>query len=133
MVYFQTKNPNLGKFLRALERKMLIYFMVFWNILRTFGKFYDHLVRFVLIWYIFPALVSYIKKNLATLGPSDKIIFSFELAFGTGSKLTCQQNGLTAKWRCYANSSKDISSKDNSSKVTSSSSKKMYYFLVICQ
>jgi hypothetical protein len=25
MVYFQTKNPNLGKFLRALQYKMLIY------------------------------------------------------------------------------------------------------------
>jgi hypothetical protein len=46
---FKPKDPNLGKFLRALEWKMLIYFMDFWNILRTFGKFYDNLVRFVLI------------------------------------------------------------------------------------
>jgi hypothetical protein len=53
MVYFQTKNPNLGKFWRALEWKMLKYFMTIWNILRTFGIFYDHLVHFVLIWYIF--------------------------------------------------------------------------------
>jgi hypothetical protein len=30
--YFQTKNPNLGKFLRALGWKMLIYFMDIWNI-----------------------------------------------------------------------------------------------------
>jgi hypothetical protein len=37
MVYFQTKNPNLGKFWRALECKMLVYFMTIWNILRTFG------------------------------------------------------------------------------------------------
>jgi hypothetical protein len=48
MVCFQTKT-NLGKFLRALDGKMLIYFMDIWNILRTFGKFYDHLVHFVLI------------------------------------------------------------------------------------
>jgi hypothetical protein len=27
MVCFQTKNPNLGKFWRALDWKMLIYFM----------------------------------------------------------------------------------------------------------
>jgi hypothetical protein len=32
MVYFQTKNPNLGKFWRALEWKLLVYFMVIWNI-----------------------------------------------------------------------------------------------------
>jgi hypothetical protein len=43
MVYFQTKNPNLGKFLRTLDWKMLIYIMDYWNILRTFGKIYDHL------------------------------------------------------------------------------------------
>jgi hypothetical protein len=27
--------------------------MAIWNILRTFGIFYDHLVHFVFIWYIF--------------------------------------------------------------------------------
>jgi hypothetical protein len=37
------------------------------NILRTFGKFYDHLVHFVLILYIFPVLVTCTKKNLATM------------------------------------------------------------------
>jgi hypothetical protein len=37
--FFQTKNPNLGKFWRAFEEKMLIfsglleYFMVIWDIL----------------------------------------------------------------------------------------------------
>jgi hypothetical protein len=64
MVCFQTKNPNLGKFWRALDGKMLIYFMDIWNILRTFGKF---LLHFVLILYIFPVLVSCTNKNLATL------------------------------------------------------------------
>jgi hypothetical protein len=49
-----SKNPNLGKFLRALDCKMFIYFMAIWNILRTFGIFYDHLVHFMIIWYIFP-------------------------------------------------------------------------------
>jgi hypothetical protein len=28
--------------------------MAIWNILRTYEKWYDHLVRFVLIWDIFP-------------------------------------------------------------------------------
>jgi hypothetical protein len=45
MVYFQTKNPTLGKFWRALDWKMLIYFMVIWNILWRFRIFYGH-------WYI---------------------------------------------------------------------------------
>jgi hypothetical protein len=67
MVYFQTKNPDLGKFRRTLEWKMLKYFISFWNILRTFGIFCDHFVHFVLIWYIFPVLVSCTMENLATL------------------------------------------------------------------
>jgi hypothetical protein len=52
MVYFQTKNPNLGKFWRAFELKMLVYFMIFWNILRPFGIFYGHLKYFMAIWNI---------------------------------------------------------------------------------
>jgi hypothetical protein len=32
IVYFRTKNPNLGTFWRALELKMLIYFMIVENI-----------------------------------------------------------------------------------------------------
>jgi hypothetical protein len=44
MVYFQTKNTNLGKFWRALKWKMLVYVMVIWNILRPFDILYSHLV-----------------------------------------------------------------------------------------
>jgi hypothetical protein len=53
IVCFQTKYPNLGKFWRALEWKMLVfyghleYFTVIWYILWPFGKV-------VVIWYIFP-------------------------------------------------------------------------------
>jgi hypothetical protein len=42
MVHFQTKNPNLGKFRRALELKRLVYFgpleyiTAIWYILRLF-------------------------------------------------------------------------------------------------
>jgi hypothetical protein len=43
MVCFQTKNPNLGKFLRVLEWKMLVYFMAIRNILQSFGVFYGQL------------------------------------------------------------------------------------------
>jgi hypothetical protein len=52
MVYFQTKNPYLGKFWRALDWKMLMYFMVIWNILLPFGIFYCHLEYFTAIWNI---------------------------------------------------------------------------------
>jgi hypothetical protein len=43
MADFQTQNPNLGKFWRALDWKMLIYleyFTILWNILLSFGIFY---------------------------------------------------------------------------------------------
>jgi hypothetical protein len=64
MVCFQTKNPNLGKFMRALDWKMLICYMAIWDILRTFGIFYDHLVHFVFIWYIFPGFgIMYKEKS----------------------------------------------------------------------
>jgi hypothetical protein len=46
MVSFQTKNPNLCKFLRVLDWKVLMYLMAIWNILLAFGIFYDHLVHF---------------------------------------------------------------------------------------
>jgi hypothetical protein len=67
MVYFQTKNLSLGKFWRALDWKMLIYFMVIWNILRIFGISYDHLEHTSDHLILFPALGSCTKKNLATL------------------------------------------------------------------
>jgi hypothetical protein len=44
MVCFQTKNPNFGKIWRALEWKMLLYFMTIWNILRPFGIIFGLLV-----------------------------------------------------------------------------------------
>jgi hypothetical protein len=48
MLYFQTKNIHLSKFWRALEWKMLVYFMAVWNILRPLGIFY---ISFVTLWY----------------------------------------------------------------------------------
>jgi hypothetical protein len=43
------------------------------HILWTFGIFYDRLIHFVFIWYIFPVLVSRTKNNLATLAQSPRI------------------------------------------------------------
>jgi hypothetical protein len=53
MVCFQAKNPNLGKFWRALDWKLLMYLMAIWNILHTFRIFCDNLVHFVFFrfWY----------------------------------------------------------------------------------
>jgi hypothetical protein len=67
MVYFQTKNLNLGKKFRVLQWKKLVNFMVIWSILRTFGIIYGHLVYLLVDWYIFPVLKSITEKNLATL------------------------------------------------------------------
>jgi hypothetical protein len=57
MVYFQTKNPDLGKIFRALEWKMFSYFMTIRKIKQPFGVSYGRLVLFVVIWYAFPVLV----------------------------------------------------------------------------
>jgi hypothetical protein len=42
MLHFHNKNPNLGKFWRAVELKMLVvHLMVICNILQTSGVYYD--------------------------------------------------------------------------------------------
>jgi hypothetical protein len=63
MKYFNTKNAILGIFWRALEWKMLIYFMAMLDI---FGPLGDLMA----IWYIFPILVYCTKKNMATQAES---------------------------------------------------------------
>jgi hypothetical protein len=65
--YFQTKNPNLGKFRMALDWKKWVYFWPFGHILRTSGIFYICMTILCLrgiffqFWYHGP------EKNLATL------------------------------------------------------------------
>jgi hypothetical protein len=44
MVYDQTKNQNLGTLWRALECKILLYFLAIWNILRPLDIFYGRLM-----------------------------------------------------------------------------------------
>jgi hypothetical protein len=64
MVYFQTKNPILGKFWKVLQWKMLVFLGPFLSLLWPNGLFYGHLVHFVVIWYIFPRFgISYREKS----------------------------------------------------------------------
>jgi hypothetical protein len=60
MANFQTKIPNLGKFWRVLQWKMLEYFMVIWFIFRPFGFFLD-------IWYIYVSAIWYIFTRFGML------------------------------------------------------------------
>jgi hypothetical protein len=54
MAYLQTKNPSLGKFWRALEREMCVYFWPFGIVyIRTLDILYGSLVLLVVIWYVF--------------------------------------------------------------------------------
>jgi hypothetical protein len=50
---FKPKNPNLGKFCRVLQWKMLVYLVYSWPILLIFAILCVHLVNFVVIWNIF--------------------------------------------------------------------------------
>jgi hypothetical protein len=52
MVYFQTKNSNLGNYCKVLQWKVLVYFIKIWSILKPFGIFYGRLVYSVVIWYV---------------------------------------------------------------------------------
>jgi hypothetical protein len=54
MVYFQTKNTNLGKFWSFSQWKMMIHVMTIWSVLTPFGIFCVRSVHFMAIWYIFP-------------------------------------------------------------------------------
>jgi hypothetical protein len=43
--------------------------MAIWNKIWTFGIFYDHLVHFVFIWYIFSGFVIMHQENSGNPGP----------------------------------------------------------------
>jgi hypothetical protein len=73
--FIQTKNPNLGKFWKASDWKMLIYFMAIWNSLRTFGVFFRPSGTFCVHLVL---LVSCTMKNLATLIPSLSDVLPFQ-------------------------------------------------------
>jgi hypothetical protein len=65
MVCFNTNNPNLGKFWGSLEWKILVYLMVIWNILRSFGNV-------VVIWYIFLRFGILCQEKSGNLGLAQK-------------------------------------------------------------
>jgi hypothetical protein len=57
--------------------------MAIWNILQTFGIFYDHLVHFVFIWFIFSSFgITYQEKSgnpdvvSASKQPSKPVVIS---------------------------------------------------------
>jgi hypothetical protein len=81
MVYFQTKNPNLGKFCSTLKWKMLVYFMTVWNILRPFDIMYGPLVQFVVIGYMFPNLVCFDPEKSGNPGLPANINSNFRYEF----------------------------------------------------
>jgi hypothetical protein len=67
MLYFHTKNADLGIFWRALGWKIVFYIMVTWFFIAI-------LANFMANWYFcgqfgtfFPILVNCAKRNLATL------------------------------------------------------------------
>jgi hypothetical protein len=55
MEYFQTKNPNLGKFRRVLQCEMLVNLIDIWTTLQRFDTLYVHRGNLV----HFPTLNSY--------------------------------------------------------------------------
>jgi hypothetical protein len=62
---FKPRNRNLGKFCRALDWKMLVYFKIIWNILRSFGIFYGPFCNVVVIWYIyFPSFWYIVSRKI---------------------------------------------------------------------
>jgi hypothetical protein len=67
MVYFRTKNSNLGKLCRLLQLIGVGICYVCFVYLTDIWYFCGNLVYFVVIWYIFLVLVFCSKKNLATL------------------------------------------------------------------
>jgi hypothetical protein len=73
MVYFQTKNPNLGKIWESLAKKdvgklygHLVYSIYILYILLPFGIFCGHCDTFSPFWYIVA------RKNLATLAKKNR-------------------------------------------------------------
>jgi hypothetical protein len=81
MVCFQTKNPNLGKFWRAIEWKMFVDFITIWNNLRPFGVIYCRLLLLVVIWYVFSILVCLYQEKSGNPGPQWKTVHTLKIQF----------------------------------------------------
>jgi hypothetical protein len=100
MVYFQTKNPNLGQFLRALSLENVGIFYGHLEYLSDIWKFNDHLVRFVLIWYIYPNFGIMYQENLATLSTTRNSVVRHKFKgfiFGRTTQTLVAQHRFTFK------------------------------------
>jgi hypothetical protein len=74
MVYFKTKNHNLGVFLEGLGMESVgIYYALLVYCTAIWYTYLGSFCIFVVIWYIFPVLLCFTQKNLATL-----VYFIFE-------------------------------------------------------
>jgi hypothetical protein len=72
MVYFQTKNPKMGKFSRDLQDVAIfygyyIYLSIIWYILWPIGKFNGYLEYFVLFWYVLQIKILHLFYQLLSL------------------------------------------------------------------
>jgi hypothetical protein len=68
MVYFQSPPQKNWKNFKVLRLENV-------DIFYAIGIFYGRAGYFMTIWYIFPVLVSCIKKNLATLRELHEVLF----------------------------------------------------------
>jgi hypothetical protein len=96
-VYLQTKNPDLGKFWRALAWKRLVYSKGVWNKLRPFGIFYGHLVILWQFGTFSTVLVYCVEKNLATLYDSYSFN-SLRMLFLLGERKYTKWGAAMAQW-----------------------------------
>jgi hypothetical protein len=89
--YFRTKNPDLGKFWRVLQWKVLVYCVSIWSIFGYLvGIFSGHLAYLRLIGLSFSVLVCCTNKNLATL-----------IAMCNKAERTVQKSGFSKKMQFY--------------------------------
>jgi hypothetical protein len=120
MVHFHNKNPYLGIFWRALEWKMLVYFMPIWNILRSFGIFYGHLKYITALWYTLRKLGTFLHifgklyqvksgnsvQNVCAPGKNrEDILFfdKFEMKMGDFFSLRCiWSTTITVQASCFS-------------------------------
>jgi hypothetical protein len=64
MVYFQTQNPNLGKFWRALEWKRLVASLAIWKLpIMAIWYILWPLCNLVAIWYICPRFGTWCQEK----------------------------------------------------------------------
>jgi hypothetical protein len=62
--FFSNQKSKFGQILEGLRMKNVDIFWAIWNILRMCGIFYDRLVHFVFIWYIFSGFgIMYPEKS----------------------------------------------------------------------